>query len=106
MKKEILTELPKTFWVKVTEENVEALTEWRNGSLDVGQLTGMCEDLENNTISKQHNPIDLFETDTYSFGKEISFEDFQRFVFKIEPEPIKPEDLTSLVTLLEKINNT
>lgn len=72
--------LPKFWHVVVTEENVDVLSKWRFGEeypkhkLNIGYIVGFSS-WQN---SKQHNPSDS----RGSFGSEITFDQFKKYVLK------------------------
>lgn len=72
--------LPKLWHVVVTEENVDVLSKWRFGEeypkhkLNIGYIVGFSS-WQN---SKQHNPSDS----RGSFGSEITFDQFKKYVLK------------------------
>ena len=68
--------LPENWHVVVTEENQGVLSKWRNCTLDVGKITGIY----GTSKTKEHNP----STSRNGFGNEITFEQFQKYVLKIE----------------------
>ena len=77
-----LTELPEIWYVKVTEENKDILSKWRFGKdsllkLDTFHITGMYFSYDGK-LEKGHNP----EYKTKLFGKEITFEQFKKWVLK------------------------
>lgn len=79
---EELTELPEKWYVKVTEETKDILSKWRFGEnsslkLSASDITGMCTGYKK-PFEKGHNPI----YNTESFGQEISFEQFKKWVLK------------------------
>lgn len=72
--------LPKFWHVVVTEENVDVLSKWRFGDeypkhkLNIGYIVGFSS-WQN---SRQHNPSDS----RGSFGSEITFDQFKKYVLK------------------------
>lgn len=69
------------WWIAVTEENKDVLSKWRSSTLSVGQLCGMCK-WNTGEILKGHNPINKTNSYSYSFGNEITFEQFKKYVLK------------------------
>jgi hypothetical protein len=79
-----MNELPEAWYVIVTKQNKNILSEWRSCSnLNVGEIVGMVKWNEDNKITKGHNPIKHVNTKAYTFGNEISFETFERLVLGI-----------------------
>ena len=78
-----ITSLPECWHIKVTDENAKILSEWRNsGRLNSSHIVGICK-FYNGTLRKEHNPKDIiFELgrNGYTFGKEITFEQFKKWV--------------------------
>ncbi len=69
--------LHKNWYVVITEENKDTMTEWRGcspGTLIVGKITGLFGE----NLSKEHNPI----CNIGGFGSEITFEQFKQHVLK------------------------
>lgn len=69
------------WWIAVTEENKDVLSKWRSSTLSVGKLCGMCK-WNTGEIIKGHNPINRVSSSSYSFGNEITFEQFKKYVLK------------------------
>ena len=72
-------EIPKTWYVFVTEENQEVLFNWRfkdpspDCKLSTDHIVGKSINSE-----RGHNPKEL----TKNFGNEISYEDFKKYILK------------------------
>lgn len=74
--------LAPNWWIAVTEENKDVLSKWRGSTtLSVGELCGMCK-WNTGEILKGHNPINRTNSSGYSFGNEITFEQFKKYVLK------------------------
>jgi len=70
------TKKEKPYHVRVTEENIDVLSKWRDAKLTLNHITGMCLNNHNSELTKEHNPYTNIKNDTYNFGEEISFEEF------------------------------
>lgn len=64
----------RPFYVVVTEDNKDVLSKWRDVKLVVGKLVGLS--LTGTKLEKGHNPVAQSKGDTYTFGNEITFEQF------------------------------
>lgn len=65
----------KPFYVVATEENKEVLNKWVSGA-KVGKLVGLCLWTKPGRLEKGINPVHIIKEDGYTFGNEISFEQF------------------------------
>lgn len=75
-----LLKLPETWFVRVTDENKDVLSQWRfdsDSKLHHGCITGMYK-WENGHIDKEWSLRN--DDDTYRYGQEITFADFKRLV--------------------------
>lgn len=74
--------LPKNWYVVVTEENRKVLAEWRFdntiNTLPIGYITGLPYD----DNRKGHNPPKEVKSETFNFGTEITFEQFNQYILK------------------------
>jgi len=78
----------KPFYVVVTEENITVLSKWRNSKhVKVGEIVGLC--LDNKKLTKEHNPIGSTKSLSFTFGNEITFEQFLELYpeYKTEDKP-------------------
>jgi hypothetical protein len=77
-----MEKLPKYWYVVTTEQNQEVLSEWRFGKsvtkIPIGAITGMHKD--RNTKEWDYKLCDRWEN-------EITFHQFQKWVWNIEVEP-------------------
>ncbi len=79
--------LPEVWYVKVTEENKKVLANWRKineSYIDTTKIVGMCKWLNSNKIEKSYNPATTISEDNYTFGEEITYEQFLKYVLKQE----------------------
>jgi len=94
--------LPEIWYIIVTKENQDVVTKWREVTgdykLPTGHLTGICVN-NNGDLSKGHNPGRSVKSANFgesknlsgfNFGKEITFEQFKKYVLKEKPivEPL------------------
>lgn len=94
--------LPPNWYVVVTEENKDVLSDWRfgknrNDCLLPGYIVGIPTGyvLENSREhNKTNNSYDIKHDGEYDFGEEISFELFQEYVLKEIPQYVSKEDET------------
>jgi len=72
--------LPDRWHVVVTEENQEILSRWREylGMLPIDNIVGIC----NKDGNKGNNPKSSLVGKDYDFGKEITFDQFKKYVLK------------------------
>lgn len=74
--------LPEKWWVRVTDENIDILSKWRNtNKLYLDEIVGMVK-WKDGRLMKGHNPLNCIKCDNYDFGKEITFEQFKKYVLK------------------------
>jgi len=85
--------LPKYWHVKVTEENAEILSNWKGAELSPGQITGISK-YRNNKPIKGHNPGHIIKSNinSYDFGIEITFEQFQKYVLDKNETDVKEDN--------------
>lgn len=79
--------LPEIWWVRVTEENKDILSEWRfqntHVKLRTGEICGMCKNFILMTTDKGHSLLGLtYEKNSFDFGNEITWEQFMQHVLK------------------------
>ena len=69
----------KPFYVVVTEENKEVLSKWRfdnsKDKLNIGKIVGLCL-WNNEKLEKETNSANIIQGRSYTFGNEITFEQF------------------------------
>lgn len=71
--------LPEIWYVRVTEENQEVLSKWRQiCPVYTGNIVGMCKLINENCIKKGHTASGRTKGKTYDFGEEITFEQFKQ----------------------------
>ncbi len=73
--------LPEIWYVRVTEENKDVLSKWRDTELSVGSITGMFKFSEGSKPSKEWN-----RTVNKEWKNEITYEQFKKYVLKEEPK--------------------
>ena len=83
--------LPEAWYILCTKENLEVLEKWSGYKhLDETKLVGMCKWKKTGIIELSTNPFgitkDLSGGNAYTFGEEITFEQFKTHVLK---EPTK-----------------
>lgn len=95
--------LPKNWYVIVTKENQDKVSEWRFENktyrVDIGKLCGYSTGTQG-MEGKGHNPANEPKGDSYDFGKEITFEQFKKYVLK---EESSNDDYSYLIKLLKNI---
>jgi hypothetical protein len=78
-KPEVKPSKDKPFYVVVTEENKHILSKWRfnnsENKLDIGKITGLNL-WDNKRLEKGHNSANIIQGNNYTFGNEITFEQF------------------------------
>ena len=76
--------LPETWYVKVTEENKKVLSNWKGCTVEVDRIVGMCKWFCSNKIERGHNLATITNDSNYTFGEEITYEQFLKYVLKQE----------------------
>ena len=104
-------ELPNNWHIITTEENIKDVWEWRMGepyilgdrNLRVNQIAGICGNGE-----KGHNPLGSLGSpnDSFWFGSEITYEQFQEHVLGKKPKKSVKEDTSYLINFLKQNNIT
>lgn len=74
--------LPDCWHVKVTEQNQEVLGKWRGVKVKIDEIVGTVK-WKNKYTEKGHNSGHITSSTHYTFGEEITFEQFQEHVLKI-----------------------
>lgn len=95
--------LPDTWYVKVTKENQNILSEWRfdkspNYKLSIGSITGMYR--WEYHISKEHNL-----TVNENWENEITYNQFLKYVLKAKGIKYVKPNYSHLIKLLKKLEN-
>ena len=92
--------LPENWYVVVTEENREVLSDWRLGKgyakpIEAGKIVGMINYTLSRNYTKAHNPKESVKSDNYDFGIEITFNQFKFHVMgeKEEEELTFPREM-------------
>lgn len=83
-----MKELPDCWHIEVTTKNKRILSKWYDASIDLGKIIGIVK-WNTGKIEKGHNPRNITSSDGpngYSFGREISFTEFERLVLGINKE--------------------
>ena len=80
--------LPEEWYVRVTEQNKAILSKWRGTSLSPGKITGMYILYGSKTPSKEHD-----SGVSSGWKKEITFEQFQKYVLKTIPNNLTNNNL-------------
>ena len=71
----------KPFHTMVTKENKEFLSKWRGASLHTTNLVGVCEwKTYPAKFEIGHNSRNIPKGNSYTFGEEVSFEEFKRLI--------------------------
>jgi len=95
--------------VIITEDNKKVLSGWRftKPSYDfyncIGGPVGMAL-LSSGKLNPEHNIKGIIKTESYDFGQEISFKEFQQYVLEINVDDSESCNIDSLVKLLKNIN--
>ena len=104
---DMLTELPENWYVVVTAENEETLLKWlpNSSKYNTPYIIGLYSwkhELSKKVKGQTHLANLAKDTKSYTFGKEISFEDFKRLVLKEEKMYTKEDILKEgIVVFLE-----
>lgn len=86
--------LPENWYVLVTEDNREVLSDWIWGKgrthkpIEAGKIAGMINYILPKNYIKAHNPKECVKSDNYDFGIEITYNQFK---FHVMGEKSKEE---------------